>query len=693
MAQSKQLAKILKGKIWKFFGGIKPQELKKTGNIPIRELPLPEYVSLPVNRHLGQGGKIIVSVGDKVKVGQPLTIPGGNRNVPLHASISGEVIAISDHVIAHPSGALETCITIKGDGKDNVYPPEPITDWETSDADTLLKRIRDYGVEGLGGAQFQTAAKLGSSIKGDRNCNIFIVNGCECEPVATCDDRLMQERADDIIAGIKVIKRILNPKAVIIAIEDNKTDAINAIKSAVQDEAIVRVLPTLYPSGAARNLIKIVTGIEIPYSEHTSDCGIVVDNVETVFAVKQAVIDGIPLTKRAVTVDGENLSDHGNAWIRLGSSVDFVLKQFSFTPQNGNKVIFGGPFMGFTLPDLSIPVTKSCTCLFTPSEKELPPAGTERNCIRCGRCARVCPSRLVPYRMYALSKAGDHKKTLKCGIKDCTECGCCAYVCPSKIPLTSQFRKEKAIIRILDDKQRRTDRAKERMRLHDERLKEEAKIREAKRQAALARIAKQKEEAAKNAEKSKSENNISDSARKAAIAAALARKKNQDKNSAGASSLTPEELKQRRQAAIAAALARKKSQSAADKTNTAINETAKKTDKDLTAASTDTMEQKALLDISPEEIKRRRQAAIAAALARKKAQSAADKTNTAINEDAEKTDKNLTVSSADSVGQKARSEISPEEIKRRRQAAIAAALARKKAQSLTAEQQTKTKQD
>ena len=693
MPQSKQLAKILKGKIWKFFGGIKPQELKKTGDIPIRELPLPEYVSLPVNRHLGQGGKIIVSVGDKVKVGQPLTIPGGNRNVPLHASISGEIIAISDHVIAHPSGALETCITIKGDGKDDVYPPEPITDWETSDADTLLKRIRDYGVEGLGGAQFQTAAKLGSSIKGDRNCNIFIVNGCECEPVATCDDRLMQERADDIIAGIKVIKRILNPKAVIIAIEDNKTNAINAIQSAVKDEAIVRVLPTLYPSGAARNLIKIVTGIEIPYSEHTSDCGIVVDNVETVFAVKQAVIDGIPLTKRAVTVDGENLSDHGNAWIRLGSSVDFVLKQFSFTPQNGNKVIFGGPFMGFTLPDLSIPVTKSCTCLFTPSEKELPPAGTERNCIRCGRCARVCPSRLVPYRMYALSKAGDHKKTLKCGIKDCTECGCCAYVCPSKIPLTSQFRKEKAIIRILDDKQRRTDRAKERMRLHDERLKEEAKIREAKRQAALARIAKQKEEAAKNAEKSKSENNISDSARKAAIAAALARKKNQDKNSAGASSLTPEELKQRRQAAIAAALARKKSQSAADKTNTAINETAKKTDKDLTAASTDTMEQKALLDISPEEIKRRRQAAIAAALARKKAQSAADKTNTAINEDAEKTDKNLTVPSADTMGQKAHSEISPEEIKRRRQAAIAAALARKKAQSLTAEQQTKTKQD
>ena len=621
MAQSKQLAKILKGKIWKFFGGIKPQELKKTGDIPIRELPLPDSVSLPVNRYLGQGGKIIVSVGDKVKVGQPLTIPGGNRNVPLHASISGEIVAISDHIIAHPSGALETCITIKSDGKDDIYPPEPLKDWETSDADTLLKRIRDYGVEGLGGAQFQTAAKLGSSIKGNRNCNIFIVNGCECEPVATCDDRLMQERAKDIVSGIKVIKRILNPKAVIIAIEDNKTNAIKAIKDAAKDEAIVRVLPTLYPSGAARNLIKIVTGIEIPYSEHTSDCGIVVDNVETVFAVKQAVIDGIPLTKRTVTVDGEKLSDHGNAWIRLGSSVNFVLKQFGYTEQPSNKVIFGGPFMGFTLPDLSIPVTKSCTCLFTPSEKELPPAGIERNCIRCGRCARVCPSRLVPYRMYALSKAGDHKKTLNCGIKDCTECGCCAYVCPSKIPLTSQFRKEKAIIRILDDKQRRTDRAKERMKLHDERLKEEAKIREAKRQAALARIAKQKEAATKNAEPSNSENKISDSARKAAIAAALARKKNQDKNSAAAANLSPEELQQRRQAAIAAALARKKAQSAAEKTNTVINETAEKTDKNLTVQSTDGLKPKAYQEISPEELKRRRQAAIAAALARKKAQS------------------------------------------------------------------------
>ena len=618
MAQSKQLAKILKGKIWKFFGGIKPQELKKTGDIPIRELPLPDSVSLPVNRYLGQGGKIIVSVGDKVKVGQPLTIPGGNRNVPLHASISGEIVAISDHIIAHPSGALETCITIKSDGKDDIYPPEPLKDWETSDADTLLKRIRDYGVEGLGGAQFQTAAKLGSSIKGNRNCNIFIVNGCECEPVATCDDRLMQERAKDIVSGIKVIKRILKPKAVIIAIEDNKTNAIKAIKNAAKDEAIVRVLPTLYPSGAARNLI---TGIEIPYSEHTSDCGIVVDNVETVFAVKQAVIDGIPLTKRTVTVDGEKLSDHGNAWIRLGSSVNFVLKQFGYTEQPSNKVIFGGPFMGFTLPDLSIPVTKSCTCLFTPSEKELPPAGIERNCIRCGRCARVCPSRLVPYRMYALSKAGDHKKTLNCGIKDCTECGCCAYVCPSKIPLTSQFRKEKAIIRILDDKQRRTDRAKERMKLHDERLKEEAKIREAKRQAALARIAKQKEAATKNTEPSNSENKVSDSARKAAIAAALARKKNQDKNSAAAANLSPEELQQRRQAAIAAALARKKAQSAAEKTNTVINETAEKTDKNLTVQSTDGLKPKAYQEISPEELKRRRQAAIAAALARKKAQS------------------------------------------------------------------------
>ena len=697
MAQSRQLLKILKGKVWKFFGGIKPQELKHTTAIPIRTLPIPAYVTLPVNRHLGSGGSILVQVGDKVKVGQKLTQAGGSRNVPLHASISGKVVAIGQSLIPHASGISELCITIKSDGKDESVPNDPIENWQDAPIQTLLDRIRDYGVEGLGGAQFQTAAKLSSSIKDNRNCNIFIVNGCECEPVATCDDRLMQERAKDIALGIAVIKKILNPQAVIVAIEDNKPNAIKAMQEAIGDLAIVRVLPTLYPSGAARNLIKIITGIEIPYNAHTSDCGIVVDNVETVFAVKQAIVDGIPLTQRTVTVDGAKLSDKGNAWIRLGTSVSFVLENYKLKTDDTLRVIIGGPFMGFTAPSLQIPVTKSCTCIFVPDEKELPYAGTTRNCIRCGRCARVCPSRLVPYRMYALSKANDHKKTLSCGIKDCTECGCCAFVCPSKIALTTQFKKEKTIIRLIEDKQRRTDRAKERMKLRDERLQEEAKIREAKRQAALARIAKQKEASA-NATSDINKDSKADSddfakrrqqalllAKQRAMQKKLEAKESQastaapdikiikpiDNNVTKTQDLSPDELKKKRQAAIAAALARKQAQ--ANSTTQDI-----KIVKPLT--NDEAKPQLSTPDLTPDELKKRRQAAIAAALAKKRAQA---------NSTAQDIKIVKPISNNETQNQALTQNLSPEELKKRRQAAIAAALAKKRAQANSTAQDIK----
>ena len=498
MSFSQQLDKILNGKLWRFFGGIKPDGRKSTGHLPIEELPIPSLITLPLERHLGPGGEILVKVGDYVKAGQVLTTPGGKRNVPLHASTSGHVTGIGLQVLPHPSGFEGRCLTIKPDGLDVAVPPEPWPNWQDKTPQELLERIRAYGVEGLGGAQFQTAAKIGAALeeaKGD--CNIFIVNGAECEPVATCDDRLMQEKAAEIAQGIEVVRHILKPKAIIVAIEDNKPEAIAAMKQAVASDVMVRTIPTIYPSGAARNLIKICTGIEIPYNEHTSECGIVVDNVETVFAIKQAVIDGLPLIKRVITVDGQTLGKSGNALVRLGTSVRFVLNAYKLNPERQQRIILGGPFMGFTLPTIDVPLTKSATCIFVPAQKELPPAEEPMNCIRCGRCARVCPSRLVPYQLYALSRAGRHKQTKACGQMDCTECGCCAYVCPSRIPLSHQFRKEKAILRLLDEQQWRNQHTQERIAARNERLKQEEAERQKRRAAALARAQQQKEDAGK----------------------------------------------------------------------------------------------------------------------------------------------------------------------------------------------------
>jgi electron transport complex protein RnfC len=476
-----------KDKIWDFDGGIHPPEMKTQSNgTPLRHLPLANRFIIPLKQHIGHEGELCVKPGDKVLRGQPLTF-GNGRMLPVHAPTSGTVEAIGPHMTAHPSGLAEMSVIIVPDGEDRWIERQQVSDYRQLPREEAIARIHQAGVAGLGGAGFPTATKLKGGLKTTRT---LIINAAECEPYITADDRLMQDCADEVLEGSRILAWVLQADRVLIGIEDNKPEAIAALKKALAgtNDLQLRVIPTKYPSGGAKQLTKILTGKEVPHGGRSSDIGVLMQNVGTAYAVKRAIIDGEPLTERVVTLTGEAVAQPGNVWGRLGTPVSHLLHQAGFQPQPQQMVIMGGPLMGFTLPALDVPVVKITNCLLAPSASEMGEPQKELSCIRCSACADACPANLLPQQLYWYSQGADHDKARAYHIDDCIECGACAWVCPSNIPLVQYYRQEKAELRAIDLEAKRTAEAKARFEARQARLEREKLAREARHAQAKRKV-------------------------------------------------------------------------------------------------------------------------------------------------------------------------------------------------------------
>ena len=471
-------------KTWEIPGGIHPPENKAQSlQLPLGKIPLPPVLVLPLNQHIGTPAKPVVAVGERVLGGQLIADAEGVFSARVHAPTSGHVTAIEDSLVPHPSGMSALCITIEPDGSDQWVPLNPLEDYLEADKDELLGRIRAAGIAGLGGAGFPTSVKL--SPRADHRIDTLIINGTECEPYITADDILMQTRADDVIAGALILAKLLNhPEHLWVGVEDNKPDAIAALrKAAVGTEVQVVSFPTKYPSGGEKQLIQILTGREVPSGQIPASIGVVCQNVGTAAAVYRAVRFGEPLVSRITTVVGEALQTQRNVEVLLGTPIDYLLEQHGFDPRQASRLVMGGPMMGFSLPDASVPVIKTTNCILAPNKSELPPPAPAQACIRCGLCAEACPASLLPQQLYWYSMAEDHEKLESHNLFDCIECGACSYVCPSNIPLVQYYRSAKGSIRQEQQERDKSDRARRRFEFRQERLAKEEAEKEAKRAA------------------------------------------------------------------------------------------------------------------------------------------------------------------------------------------------------------------
>ena len=427
-----------------FFGGIHPKYNKEmsTGVTDFRVV-IPAQVVIPMVQHIGAPCTPLVKAGDRVLRGQKIG-DGEGLCVPVHASVSGTVTAIEER--PHPNGRMVLSVVIDNDFQDEtvpaVVPEQSIFDM---DIDSILHTIREAGIVGMGGAAFPGNVKALSAMG---HVDTLIANACECEPYITADDSLLRTEPEHVLEGMQIMRRILEPERTVLAVEDNKQEAIAKLGTLMGNYPGIelKILPTRYPQGAEKQLIQAVTGREVKPGALPVSVGCAVFNVSTYAAIYRAVCLGLPLTQRIVTISGETVHHPQNFIVRIGTPFRDLIAEAGGLRDETERVISGGPMMGVAQNDLSVPVVKatnSILCL----PHDLNGAAENPVCLRCGKCVGVCPMRLQPLYMYRYANCENVKELERLNLLDCMECGCCAFTCPGKLPLVESFRKGKALVR------------------------------------------------------------------------------------------------------------------------------------------------------------------------------------------------------------------------------------------------------
>jgi electron transport complex protein RnfC len=492
--------------LYHFHGGIHPPSNKtQSTQRAIARAPLPSRLIVPLHQHAGETAKPVVQAGDHVLKGQLIGMPDGFVSSAVHAPTSGTIAAVDIQLIAHPSGLPNLCATLIPDGKDEWAPLKPV-DYRDHSTAELQHLLRMAGVVGLGGAAFPSDIKLRI---GKQKIKTLILNGAECEPYITCDDMLMRERAAEIMQGAEILRFMLDADEVLYGVEDNKPEAVAALQQAVKESGPVLqqnkrhevvVIPTIYPGGGAKQLIRVLTGLEVPSGKLPTDIGVQCFNVATAYSVHRALARGEPLLSRIVTITG-NVREARNYEVLIGTPIAELVALSKALPDT-SSYIMGGPMMGFPLPALHVPMVKATNCIIAASKKLFPPPPPVMPCIRCTRCVEVCPADLQPQDLYWFAQAKEFDKAQTFSLFDCIECGACSYVCPSHIPLVQFYRFAKSEIRAREQDKLLADQARERHEYHEERLERE------KREKAEKLAAKEK--AAQAAKLAKSEVEHSD---------------------------------------------------------------------------------------------------------------------------------------------------------------------------------------